>query len=123
MVLDLKIKIKKDKGVPVVSLNGEIDVYTYPQLNETMEKIIEEGNFNIVINLEEVRYIDSTGLGVLANSANKVLGNKGQLHIVCTRPQVRKIFLVSGLMSKNLTLFDTEEMALKEFKKSAAKVA
>lgn len=122
MVLDLKINVKKDKGIPVVKLNGEIDVYTYPQLNEVMEKIILEGNYNIVINLEEVRYIDSTGLGVLANSASKILAHKGQLNIVCTKPQVRKIFVVSGLMHKNLALYENEHTALNNFKKNTAKV-
>ncbi|MFC1517886.1 STAS domain-containing protein [Candidatus Margulisiibacteriota bacterium] len=121
MVLDLKINIKKDKGIPVIILNGEIDVYTYPQLNEAMEKIIHDGNYNIVINLEDVRYIDSTGLGVLANSASKILTHKGQLNIVCTKPQVRKIFMVSGLMYKNLSLFDNEGTALSNLRKNPAK--
>ncbi len=116
MVLDLKIKVKKEKGIPVVELNGEIDVYTYPQLNETMEKLIQDGTYNIVINMEEVCYIDSTGLGVLANTASKILTHKGQLNIVCTKPQVKKIFMVSGLMNKNLALFEDELGALKEFK-------
>ena len=122
MVLDLKIGVKKDKGIPVINLTGEIDVYTYPQLNEIMEDLIKDGHYNIVINLEEVRYIDSTGLGVLANSASKIITHKGQLNIVCTKPQVRKIFVVSGLMHKNLTLFDNEDSALSGLKKNTTKV-
>jgi anti-sigma B factor antagonist len=118
MVLDLKINLKKEQGIPVIALNGEIDVYTYPQLNEMIEKILLDGGYNIVVNMEEVRYIDSTGLGVLANTASKILVHKGQLNIVCTKPNVRKIFLVSGLMNKNLALYDNEESALSEFKKT-----
>ncbi len=117
MVLDLKINLKKEQGIPVIGLNGEIDVYTYPQLNETIEKILLEGSINIVVNMEDVRYIDSTGLGVLANTASKILTHKGQLNIVCTKPNVRKIFQVSGLMNKNLSLFENEATAISEFKK------
>jgi len=117
MVLDLKISLKKEQGIPVIALNGEIDVYTYPQLNEMIDKIVQEGANNIVVNMEDVRYIDSTGLGVLANTASKILLRKGQLNIVCTKPNVRKIFMVSGLMNKNLSLFDTEALAISEFKK------
>lgn len=117
MVLDLKINLKKEQGINVIGLNGEIDVYTYPQLNEMIEKILLEGAINIVVNMEEVRYIDSTGLGVLANTASKILTHKGQLNIVCTKPNVRKIFMVSGLMNKNLSLYETEALAISEFKK------
>jgi hypothetical protein len=64
----------------------------------------------------------SSGIGVLANSASKIITHNGQLNIICTKPQVRKIFLVSGLMHKNLALFNDESSALSDFKKSKTKV-
>lgn len=65
MVLDLKIQLKYEDKVPVISLDGELDVYTYPKLSETLSGVIEEGYSDLVINLEMLKYIDSTGLGVL----------------------------------------------------------
>ena len=112
MVLDLKIEVRQDKDVPVISINGEIDIYTYPKLTETLNSVIEKGSTQIVINLEHVRYIDSTGLGALADGANRVSAAGGHVSIICNKPQVKKIFDVSGLAKKNLSLYDTELAAL-----------
>ena len=122
MALNLKIKTKIVKNTPVLDLEGEIDVYTYPGLNESMLNLIKAGHANIVINLEKVTYIDSTGLGVLANSTNKLSEKEGQLRIVCNNPQLIKIFSVSGLTNKNLRIFPTEALAF-ETKVVAVKVA
>jgi anti-anti-sigma factor len=112
MVLDLKIKVREENLVPIVDLVGEIDVYTYPQLNEVVNKLISGGKYNFIINLEKVSYIDSTGLGVLASSANKIAGQNGLLHIICAQPQIKKIFIVSGLLEKNLRLYENEAEAV-----------
>jgi anti-sigma B factor antagonist len=112
MAVDLEIKVRKEKNIPVITLSGEIDVYTYPKLNEALAALIEEGCKDLVINLEQVKYIDSTGLGVLANSAAKLSGKKGNLHVVCTKTNIKKIFDVSGLLKKNLKILDTEANAL-----------
>ncbi|MFC1596058.1 STAS domain-containing protein [Candidatus Margulisiibacteriota bacterium] len=112
MSLNLQIKVREEESVPVLDLIGEIDVYTYPQLNEVINKVINDNNYNIIINLEKVKYIDSTGLGVLASSANKVAPQNGILHIICTQPQIKKIFIVSGLLEKNFKLYDNEAEAI-----------
>ena len=121
MVLDLKIEVRQEKDVPVISINGEIDIYTYPKLTETLNSVIEKGSLQIVINLENVRYIDSTGLGALADGANRISAQGGHVSIICNKPQVKKIFDVSGLAKKNLSLYDTESAALANAKSKKAK--
>ena len=110
--IDLKIKVKEENNIPLIDLIGEIDVYTYPRLNEVINKLINENKFNIIVNLESVKYIDSTGLGVLASSANKVAPQNGVLHIICSQPQIKKIFIVSGLLEKNFKLYANEAEAV-----------
>lgn len=100
------------KRIPVLSLEGEIDVYTYPVLNDSLLELIKEGKSSIVIDMERVSYIDSTGLGVLANSANKLLQKNGELRVICSQPQLIKVFSVSGLTNNNLKIFKSEETAL-----------
>lgn len=112
MAIDLKINHKLVKKTPVLDLEGEIDVYTYPALNEAMLNLIKDGHTTMVLNLEKVTYIDSTGLGVMANSTNKVSDKQGELRVVCTQPQLIKIFTVSGLTNKNLKIFASESEAL-----------
>ena len=117
MVLDLKIDIKREQDVPVITLSGEVDVYTYPQLKTAIADIIESGNRDMIINLEGVKYIDSTGLGVLASGASKLAKSNGFISIICTKPQIKKIFEVSGLTQANFRMFDDEKVAIMEIKK------
>jgi anti-sigma B factor antagonist len=112
MGLDLKINTKMVKKLPIIELEGEVDVYTYPALNQAMLALIKEGYTTIIVNLDKVSYIDSTGLGVLANSTNKVSEKDGEVRIICTQPQLIKVFSVSGLTSKNLKIFSTETEAV-----------
>jgi len=51
-----------------------------------------------VISLEKVRYIDSTGLGVLIGGLKRVREHGGSVNLVCTNPQIRKIFDITGLV-------------------------
>jgi anti-sigma B factor antagonist len=108
MGLDLKIKSRKIQDIPVLDLEGEIDVYTYPVLNDALLALIKDGNTTITVNMENVSYIDSTGLGVLANSLNKIAGKKGELRVICNQPNLLKIFTVSGLLNRNLKIFHDE---------------
>jgi len=73
MPMDIKVNVKavEDKAF-VIEVQGEIDVYTSPRVKESINDLIEKGNYSLVINLEGVRYIDSTGLGVLIGALKKV---------------------------------------------------
>ena len=73
--MDIKVNVRESNGqrpCSVVDLNGEIDVYTSPKVKETIMSLIDSGHYALVINLENVRYIDSTGLGVLIGGLKRV---------------------------------------------------
>lgn len=115
MVLDLNVLIRDKNNIPIIDLEGEIDVYTYPKLSDAIQHIFETfpQTKNLVINLEKIRYIDSTGLGVIANGANQIRKlTEGDVIIINASPQIRKIFNVSGLTSANFCLFDNEDEAM-----------
>jgi len=95
-----------------INIEGENDVYTSPKVKEALNDLIQKGNYNIIVNLEEVSYIDSTGLGVLIGALKRVKENKGDIKLVCTNLQIKKIFDITGLV-KIFDLYDTEEQALK----------
>jgi anti-sigma B factor antagonist len=111
--VDIKVNVRHLNGarpVSVVDLNGEIDVYTSPKVKEAISDLIDKGHYSIVINLENVRYIDSTGLGVLIGGLKRVREHSGTVHLVCTNPQIRKIFDITGL-AKIFGIFDSESAA------------
>ena len=114
MVLDLSVNVRKEESIPVVDVVGEIDVYTYPRLSETLNELLEDDAQNIVLNLEEVRYIDSTGLGVIANGANKLARKSGYVHIINANPQVKKIFEVSGLDKANFKIYEKGKFVISD---------
>lgn len=114
--MDIKIDTRSLEGkAQVVEIQGEIDVYTSPKVKEIITELIEKESFNLIINLEGVRYIDSTGLGVLIGALKKVREKEGCINLVCNNPQIKKIFNITGLV-KIFGIFKNEEEALKGMK-------
>ncbi len=111
-MIEFSIEVDKKNSLPIIRVKGEIDVYTCTQLNTHLQAVIQEGARAIVLNLENIHYIDSTGLGTIAHAAREVHLDGGRILVVCPKPQVRKIFEISGLTSKNIVLFDDEPRAL-----------
>jgi anti-sigma B factor antagonist len=111
--VDINVDVKEiagKNGVRVVDLNGEIDVYTSPRVKETISELIDQGHYDLIINLENVRYIDSTGLGVLIGGLKRVREHSGTVNLVCTNPQIKKIFDITGLV-KIFGIYDSEANA------------
>lgn len=115
--MDIKIDTRAlSESTQAVEVHGEIDVYTSPKVKEIITELIEKGNFHLVINLEGVRYIDSTGLGVLIGALKKVREKDGSINLVCNNPQIKKIFNITGLV-KIFGIYKNEEDALASLKK------
>ena len=112
MVLDFSVESEEQSKIPIIRINGEIDIYNAPKLNDFFKNALDVEHAVVVLNLENVQYIDSTGLGTIAQAAYRLSQKNGKLHIVCTRPSIKKIFEVSGLIQKNIVLFDSENAAL-----------
>ncbi|MBA94698.1 MAG: hypothetical protein CMP21_02930 [Rickettsiales bacterium] len=103
------LNLSDSKSLPVIRVRGEIDIYTCSELRKTLASTIESSATDFLLNLENVQYIDSTGLGTIAHSAQQIQTNNGQVFIICTKPQIKKIFEVSGLLSKNISIYESED--------------
>jgi anti-sigma B factor antagonist len=87
-----------DKGPAVaVVVTGEIDVLTAPRLREQLVSLVEEGQRRIVVDLDGVEFIDSTGLGVLVGALKRAHAYNGELALVCNSVRIRKAFEITGL--------------------------
>jgi len=91
--MELDISTEQLGNVCEIKLNGEIDVYTAPRLKEEIVALIDSGCSNVIVDLEKVAFIDSSGLGVLAGTTKRA----GAVRIVCTRENILKIFRITGL--------------------------
>src|ERR687894_1146099 len=95
--MELGIDVRKSNAHAIVAVKGEIDVYTAPKLREKLIELVSEGSYNVVVNLEGVDFLDSTGLGVLVGALKRVKAHQGSLALVCTQDKILKIFKITGL--------------------------
>ena len=95
--MELKLGHYNKDGIEVVNVGGEIDIYTAPRLRELLIDLVSKNSYELVVNLEKVRFLDSTGLGVLVGGLKRVRAHDGSLDLVCTQERILKIFRITGL--------------------------
>ena len=95
--MDLSLSTRTEGDRTVVVVGGEIDVYTAPKLREQLIELVSDGSYHIVVDLEKVDFLDSTGLGVLVGGLKRVRNHDGSLQLVCTQEKILKIFRITGL--------------------------
>ena len=108
--MELKITIERAQDVCVVSVAGEIDVYTSPSLKMALVDAADDGCDVLVVDMEGVDFIDSSGLGVLVGVLRRVKEVGGHMRLVCGRENVVKIFRITGL-DKAFSIFATVDEA------------
>ena len=62
-----------------------------------MVELVNAGHYNLIVDMESVDFLDSTGLGVLVGGLKRVRSHDGSLSIVCTQERLLKIFRITGL--------------------------
>jgi anti-sigma B factor antagonist len=95
----------------VVSLRGEIDALTAPKLGSRLFGLAEDGARGVVVDLSQVTFMDSTGIGVLLNALRHLNVRRCKMVLVCPTARVMRPFEVTGLVG-HLTIFDSREKAL-----------
>lgn len=95
--MDLSLATRTEGDHTVVEVVGEIDVYTAPKLREAFIDLVAQGSYQLVIDMEQVEFLDSTGLGVLVGGLKRVRAHDGTLRLVCSQERILKIFRVTGL--------------------------
>ncbi len=95
--MDLSLSTRTEGEHSIVAVGGEIDVYTAPKLREQLIDLVSNGNYHIIVDMEGVEFLDSTGLGVLVGGLKRVRAHDGSLRLVCTQERILKIFRITGL--------------------------
>ncbi|HTR69210.1 MAG TPA: STAS domain-containing protein [Mycobacteriales bacterium] len=95
--MDLSLSTRSEGDRTVVAVGGEIDVYTAPKLREHLIDLVSGGAHHIIVDMERVDFLDSTGLGVLVGALKRVRSEDGSLDLVCTQDRILKIFRITGL--------------------------
>jgi anti-sigma B factor antagonist len=82
----------------VLRIGGEVDVYTAPQLRESIIDLLSNGARHIIADLREVDFLDSTGLGALVGSLKRLREQDGSLKLVTDADRILRIFRLTGLV-------------------------
>lgn len=88
----------RDGGVPVVSLTGEIDLHTCPELRTALQGTMDRGHYRLVLDLAKVPYLDSAALGVLVDAVRRARENGGGIYLVQVAPFVQRAFEITRLI-------------------------
>jgi anti-sigma B factor antagonist len=109
--VDLSITSEERDAETVVHVGGEIDVYTAPVLREHLDEHISAGRTQLVVDLEAVSFMASTGLGVLVGRLKLVRAANGTLRLVCSNDRILSVFSITGL-DKVFQIFRSVDEAL-----------
>jgi anti-sigma B factor antagonist len=104
-VRGLRLKARNGAGDMVLSVEGEIDFATAPELEAALEDALDPGRTRLIVDLRRVTFMDSTGL-VLLLRHNRTAAAAGQrLIVIKGPPHVQRVFEITGL-SERLTMLD-----------------
>ena len=95
----MDINVTKDEKRVLIKLDGSLDIYTSLDLKATLEDNVNQDGLEVVIDMEGLNYIDSSGIGILIKALNYVQGFNGKLSVANLKPVIEKVFKVSGLTS------------------------
>jgi len=95
--MDLTMAARNSDATTVIALVGEVDIYTAPRLRDEIACAVNEGSYDLVLDLSGVEFLDSAGLHTLVGALKKVRAYDGTLRLIGVRDRVLKIFRITNL--------------------------
>jgi anti-anti-sigma factor len=116
-VPDLTIQVQEAKGIPnasLVILNGSIDAKTVITFQTQLNAVKERGSNRFILDMEHVKYVNSTGLGFLINLSDSITSEKGGIALVKVQPKVKVVFDMLGL-NAFFKIYPSRDEAMRHF--------
>ena len=117
MNFDIKTEQVSDDAY-VISLAGEVDLYTAPEFKQQLLEVIGQGAKEVVVDFSDTTFIDSTTLGVLVGGVKRLRPNGGRLALVCNDRNITKIFEITGL-NKVFPIYESRAEAVESIGQEA----
>ncbi|MFO8015158.1 MAG: STAS domain-containing protein [Phycisphaerae bacterium] len=95
--VDLTIETRRQDDAVVVSLRGEVTVFSSPALRERLEKETGEAPGRVVLDLSEVRYVDSSGVATFVEALRQIRRGGGEMVLACVSDRVRGVIEIARL--------------------------
>jgi len=95
--LDVQLSTEDGGTATVVSVAGDLDIHSAPALRAALATLLDDGSARLVVDLEKVGFLDSSGIGVLVGAQKRCVELGGELRLVCTQPRTLKVFGISRI--------------------------
>ena len=86
-----------DGDIATAVIHGDLDADTVPKLRAAVSGLLSNGTMHITLDLKEMTFVDSSGLGAIVDTARTLRAAGGDLSLVNPRPSVRRIFQLTSL--------------------------
>ncbi|HYE80101.1 MAG TPA: STAS domain-containing protein [bacterium] len=107
----MEIATREQNNVLIFDIKGELDAKAAPELKERLTDKINQGHTRVLVNLSDISYLDSAGLGVLVSGLKIATRQNGDLRMWGLQEEVKNIFQLTRL-NKVFQIFESEEQAL-----------
>jgi anti-sigma B factor antagonist len=111
----MNMNFAEKNNIVVLFIKEErLDAHNSNDLKNTLKNLFEEGKKNILIDLKDVRFIDSSGLGALVSGFKNAISHQGILKLSTLQPQVKSMFELTRL-HRVFDIFSATDEALDSF--------
>ncbi len=111
----IDIETTDQEGYRVIRPSGDLDVYTVGSLRDAIGGMIDDEDPKVVVDLDGVPFMDSSGLGALMGGVRRLREAGGDLAIACTKEQHLKLFTITGF-GEGVSIAPTVEEAAAGFR-------
>ena len=101
----MKLITEKINNFSMINISGRIDSTNYAEFENHINQLFNNGEMNIILNCQGLKYISSSGLRVFLMAQKKAAAVNGKLHLCGLQPSIKEIFVISGFS----TIFDISE--------------
>lgn len=110
----MNITEREQDGITIFTLEGRVDSEGAVDLDLALQTATSEGHFKLVLEMSQVRYINSAGLRTLADILTQAQAQEGDLKLVNLNPKVQRVFQIIGF-DKFFSVYETIDEALADF--------
>jgi anti-sigma B factor antagonist len=110
--LRLGLDVQRVAGLPVLLVNGEIDIYTAPLFKQAVVGLVSEGAKDVVIDLSGVTFMDSSGFGTLLGATRRLRPTGGGLHLASPNSTIQRMLRLTRL-DTIMQIYETRDEAVK----------
>jgi len=110
----LEIELNDTNNIALLKLAGQIDSYTSEEITKIIDTHMDNGHFKIIVDLSNVDYLDSAGLGALINAKARLKKRTGDIRLVGLKGKAKEVFDLAGF-TVLFNNFDSCEKALEGF--------